>query len=318
VAEMTAIDPRKAFEEALLQLGKENDKIVAVSCDSASGGGMGAFFKAYPERSVETGISEQNAIGICAALAKQGFIPVNVVITPFITMRAYEQVRDDIGYMNTNVKLVGSGGGLAYSTLGSTHEAIEDIALMRTIPNMTIFCPGDAYEVRQALKLAVELNGPVYIRMPRQARPYASDPEKRALTAGKAEILRDGKDVALFTCGPMVEEAQTAAEILAGMGIDTAIINLMTVKPLDEETIMQYIRKAKMLVTVEEHSVVNGLGSAIAQQKAPVKDAPPLYIMGIKEGSKTTGPYKEVLESYGLTGKRIAEQICKYFKEAHI
>ncbi len=310
---MTAKDPRKAFDEAFLQIGKENDKVVAVSCDSSSGGGMSQFFKAFPERSVETGISEQNAVGICAALAKQGFIPVIVVITPFITMRAYEQVRDDIGYMNMNVKLVGSGGGLAYSTLGSTHEAIEDIALMRTIPNMTILAPGDAYEVEQAIRMAVAHKGPVYIRMPRQARPFAAESEKRSLKIGQAEVLKDGKDVAIFTYGPSVEESQKAAAILAGEGIDAAVVNFMTVKPLDEETIKKYMDKAKMLVTVEEHSVVNGFGSAVAQLKAPIKNAPPLYIMGIPEGSKNTGPYAEIVDYYQLSGEKIASNIKKLF-----
>lgn len=308
-------DPRKAFEEALLQIGKENDKVVAVSCDSASGGGLSSFFKAFPQRSVETGISEQNAVGIGAGLAKQGYVPVIVAITPFITMRAYEQVRDDIGYMNMNVKLVGSGGGLAYSTLGSTHEALEDVALMRTIPNMTILSPGDSYEVEQALKMAIQIKGPVYIRMPRQARPFAADPEKRHMVAGQAEILKDGRDVAILTYGPMVEEVQKAAEFLGKDGIDVAVINFMTIKPLDGNTIDQYIKKVKMLVTVEEHSVVNGFGSAVAQFKAPIKNAPPLYILGVNEGSKNTGPYSEVLESYGLTGKRIAASIYNSFRE---
>lgn len=312
---MTAKDPRKAFDETFLQIGQENDKVVAVSCDSSSGGGMSAFFKAFPQRSVETGISEQNAVGICAALAKEGFIPVIVVITPFITMRAYEQVRDDIGYMNMNVKLVGSGGGLAYSTLGSTHEAVEDIALMRTIPNMTILSPGDAYEVEKAIRMAVEIKGPVYIRMPRQARPFAAESEKRNIAAGKAEILKDGKDVAIFTYGPMVEESQKAAEILQKEGIDAAVVNFMTVKPLDEATVKKYMDKVKIMVTVEEHSVVNGFGTAVAQFKAPVRNAPPLYIMGVKEGSKTTGPYDEVLDSYGLSGEKIASNIKKLFKE---
>jgi transketolase len=312
---MSAKDPRKAFEETLVELGKENNKIVAVSCDSSSGGGLGTFFKTYPERSVETGISEQNAIGICAGLAKQGFIPVIVVITPFITMRAYEQVRDDIGYMKMNVKLVGSGGGLAYSTLGSTHEAIEDISLMRTIPNLTVLAPGDAFEVEQALKLAIEHEGPVYIRMPRQARPYAAESEKRKITLGKAEVLKDGKDVAILTYGPMVEESQKAAAILQQGGIDAAVLNFTTVKPLDEDIIKKYMGKVKMLVTVEEHSVVNGFGSAVAQFKAPLKNASPVYIMGIPEGSKMTGPYPEVIDYYGLSGEKIAGNIKNLYRE---
>ena len=166
----TTLDPRKAFEVKLVELAKENKNIVALSCDSAAGGGLGSFFKEFPERSVEIGISEQNAVSIAAAMSKQGLIPVLVIINPFLTMRAYEQVRDDLGYMNTNVKIVGSGGGLAYSTLGSTHIAVEDVALMRTVPHLTILSPGDADEVEAMLEQAIAIDGPVYIRMPRQAR----------------------------------------------------------------------------------------------------------------------------------------------------
>jgi transketolase len=304
---MGMADPRKVFGETLLQLGRENDKIVAVSCDSASGGGMGDFFKAFPDRSLETGISEQNAVGICAALAKQGFIPVITVITPFLTMRAYEQVRDDVGYMKSNVKLVGSGGGLAYSTLGSTHQAVEDVALMRTIPNMTVLCPCDGYDVKEALKMAVEIDGPVYIRMPRQPREVRA--KERNIKPGKAEKLKDGKDIAIFATGPMVEEAQVAAEILKKDGIDSAVLSFMTVKPLDEETVKKYADKVKAIFTVEEHSVINGFGTAVAQCLASVKDTAPVHIMGIPEGGKETGPYKELLEYYGLTGEKIAEKI---------
>lgn len=304
---MSLMDPRKAFDAALLELGRENKDVVGVSCDSALGGGMGSFFKAFPQRTVETGISEQNAIGICAALAKQGMIPIIVVITPFITMRAYEQVRDDIGYMNMNVKLVGSGGGLAYSTLGSTHQAIEDIALMRTIPNMTILSPCDAYDVREALRLAVSIKGPVYIRMPRQARQVIA--AERHVELGKAELLKDGRDIAIFATGPMVEEAQIASEILKGVGIDAAVLGFMTVRPLDELAIRTYASKVRAIVTVEEHSVIGGFGSAVAQLLAPASDAPPVHIMGIGEGAKNTGPYKELLDHYGLTGERIAENI---------
>lgn len=303
---MGLADPRSVFGETLLELGRENDRIVAVSCDSASGGGMGAFFKAFPERAVECGISEQNAVSVCAALARQGMIPVITVITPFLTMRAYEQVRDDVGYMKMNVKLVGSGGGLAYSTLGSTHQAVEDVALMRTIPNMTILCPCDAYDVKQALKAAVETEGPVYIRMPRQPREVLA--QQRRFSVGKAEVLKDGRDVAIFATGPMVEEAQIAAEILKQGGVDAAVLGFATVKPLDDDAVKRYAEKVKAIVTVEEHSVVNGFGSAVAQCLAAEAQIP-VHIMGIPEGAKETGPYKELLDYYGLTGERIAEYI---------
>lgn len=306
---MSAADPRKVFGETLLKLGRENKRIVAVSCDSASGGGLGDFFKEFPERSIEAGISEQNAVGICAALARQGMIPIIAVITPFITMRAYEQVRDDVGYMKTNVKLVGSGGGLAYSTLGSTHQAVEDVALMRTVPNMTILCPCDAYDVKEALKEAMKIEGPVYIRMPRQPREVLAS--ERHIVPGKAEVLKDGKDIAIFATGPMVEEAQVAAEILKKDGIDAAVLGFLTVKPLDEDAVMRYAGKVKAIFTIEEHSVTNGFGSAVAQCLAPEKGSPPVHIMGIPEGGKQTGPYKELLEYYGLTGEKIAENIMK-------
>ncbi len=310
---MAAMDPRGAFNDALLELGEKNGKIVGVSCDSALGGGMSKFFNAFPNRTVETGISEQNAISICAALARQGMIPVIVVITPFITMRAYEQVRDDIGYMNMHVILVGSGGGLAYSTLGSTHQAVEDIALMRTIPNMTVFSPCDALEVKRSLEMAAEINGPVYIRMPRQKREVAV--ESRSIQSGVAEMLRDGQDVAIIAAGPMVEEALIAAEALKNKGIDTAVLNYMTIKPLDEETLKRYAKKVRAFATVEEHSVIGGLGSAVASALAPVKNAPPVKIIGIRDGAKNTGPYQELLCDYGLTGEKIAENIQNFVKE---
>lgn len=310
---MGQIDPRKAFSDTLTQLGREYKNLIGVSCDSASGGGLSGFLKEFPDRVVEAGISEQNAVTMSAALAKQGFIPVVVAIAPFLTMRAYEQIRDDVGYMNTNVKIVGSGGGLAYSTLGSTHQAIEDVALMRTIPNMTILTPCDGYDVKQALKFAVEINGPVYIRMPRQPREIISD--ERRVILGKAEELKKGGDLAIFAAGPVVEEAQIAAEILKKDGYDAAVLGFMTVAPLDRETITSYARRVPLIVTVEEHSIVNGFGTAVAQVLAGVRNAPPISILGIPEGAKNTGPYKELLNFYDLTGEKIAERIEKTIGE---
>lgn len=307
----TVKDPRKVFEQAFLIIGEENEKVLAISCDSASGGGMAKFIKKFPNRYVEMGIEEQNSIGVCAGLAMQGYIPVIVAITPFITMRSYEQVRDDIGYANMNVKIIGSGGGLAYSTLGSTHEAIEDIAVMRTIPNMTILVPGDAYEIEVALREAVNHVGPVYIRMPRQGREDIVDSNMRNIKIGKAEILETGDDVAILACGTMVKEAQIAAYILREKGINATVADFLTIKPIDAETIVNLYKKCKMVVTVEEHSVVNGFGSAVADVVAPIKSVTPLYIMGVKEGSKNTGPYKEILDYYSLTGPKIADNIIK-------
>jgi len=311
---MEKFDPRKAFEKAMVELGRENDKIVAVSCDSASGGGLGSFFKEFPERSVEVGISEQTGVDIAAGMARMGLIPVIVVITPFLAMRAFEQVRNDVGYMHTNVKLVGSGGGLAYSTLGSSHAIAEDMAVMRTIPNLTILCPGDADEVAFALRQAVAIDGPVYIRMPRQARPLAAPTEERKLSLGKAEILKDGADAAIFTYGPSVEESQKAAALLKARGVDAAVVNCTTLLPLDEEAVLAYAKRARLLVTVEEHCVFGGLGTAVSEILAREGGCPPIRTYGIPVGAKATGPYEELLDYYGISGEKIAERIAADLK----
>jgi transketolase len=307
-------DPRKAFEQKLVDLGKQNTKILAVSCDSASGGALGAFFRTFPDRSIEVGISEQNGVSICAALAKQDFIPVLVIINPFLTMRAYEQVRDDIGYMNTNVKIVGSGGGLAYSTLGSSHMAIEDIALMRTIPNLTIFAPGDADEVAFYLEEAIKINGPVYIRMPRQSRPFPKPAEDRRMRTGHAEVMVSGEDVSIFTYGPSVDEAMKASKILRDNGISASVVNFTTIKPLDKNTIIEYAKKSKRVITLEEHIFTGGLGSAVAEVMAENVIGVPVNAFCVPEGSTNTGPYHELLKYYGLSGDKVAERIINLLK----
>lgn len=304
-------DPRQAFEEKLVELGRKNDAIYAVSCDSASGGGLGEFFRQFPHHSVEVGISEQCGVSICAAMAKQGLIPVLVIINPFLTMRAYEQIRDDLGYADTNVKIVGSGGGLAYSTLGSTHIAVEDIALMRTIPHLTILAPGDADEVEFALEQALMIDGPVYIRMPRQKRKAPKPVWERRLSIGKAEVLKEGDDAVIFTYGPSVEEAVKAAELLQKEGVDCSVLNLTTLMPLDESAVLQYARRAKAVYTLEEHSPVGGLGDAVAAVMAEHKVAKPFVRMAVPKGAKQTGPYEELVEYYGLDGRSVAERILE-------
>jgi len=309
----TLKDPRKVFSKALMDIGKENSRVLIVSCDSASGSGMSEFLESYPERYIEAGISEQNAIGVSAGLAERGFIPVVSAIAPFISMRCYEQVRNDVGYSNMNVKIIGSSSGLSHSTLGSTHQANEDICLMRSIPNMTVINPGDGYEVEMALKKAVEHIGPVYIRMPRHAFEDIVEPEERCFRIGEAEEIKYGKDITLIATGTMVKEAQKASLILRSRGIDAGIINIHTIKPIDTEIIKNAYKKSKMLVTIEEHSVIGGLGSAVAEVIAPFKAAVPLHIMGISDGATNVGPYRELLESYSLTGERLAEKIDQLY-----
>ena len=302
-------DPRNAFADKLVELGKENPHIFALSCDSASGGGLAPFFKAFPDRSIEIGISEQNAIGIAAGLSRMGMIPVLVIINPFLTMRAFEQIRDDIGYLGSNVKIVGSGGGLAYSTLGATHIAVEDIALMRTVPNLTILAPGDADEVAFCLEEAAAVRGPVYIRMPRQARREPKPAGERALALGKGEVFPGGNDACIFTFGPSLEQALTAQSILKEQGIGVRVVNLTTVKPLDCECVTQNAREVRAVFTLEEHIATGGLCDAVARTLLLAGVNKPFTPLCVIEGCKQTGPYEELLDYYGLSGGKVAGTI---------
>lgn len=302
-------DPRNAFAEKLVALGKHNQKIYALSCDSASGGGLSPFFAAYPERSVEIGISEQNAVSIAAAMSRENLIPVLVIINPFLTMRAFEQIRDDLGYVHSNVKVVGSGGGLAYSTLGATHIAVEDISLMRTIPNLTILAPGDADEVEFALEQAIAIDGPVYIRMPRQKRNEPCPVSERSLVLGRGEVFGSGNRACIFTYGPSLEQAIGAQKLLSNSGISIRVVNLTTVKPLDEACVLEHAAAVDYVFTLEEQIATGGLTDAVARTMLVGGVSKPFCAFTVTEGCKQTGPYEALLDFYGLSAEKVAEKI---------
>ncbi len=304
-------DPRKTFADTLLEIGGTNEKVLSVSCDSASGSGMTPFNNKYPERYIEVGISEQTGVDIAAGLAVNGFIPVISAIAPFISMRAYEQVRNDVGYCRTNVKLIGSSSGLSHSPAGTTHQANEDIALMRTVPNMVVVNPGDCYEVEMSLKKAVEYEGPVYIRMPRHALEDILPREERDFELGKAELIYTGS-ILVIASGTVVNDAKRAVEKMRENGLECGLVNVPTIHPLDEKIIVEQIKAARMVVTVEEHSTIGGLGDAIASlMTSNLEKSPKLKKLGIEPGAKNTGPYRELLEAYGLTDNKIKESVEK-------
>ncbi|MGB7594221.1 MAG: transketolase C-terminal domain-containing protein [Erysipelotrichaceae bacterium] len=308
-------DPRKIFEAAFDKIGAENPLVLAISCDSAKGAGMATFIKHYPDRYVEVGISEQTAIGICAGLAETGFKPVLAAITPFLTMRAYEAIRNDIGYTHRNVTLIGSGGGLAYSTLGSSHEAIEDISLMRTIPNMVILAPGDGNEIEQSLRMAVEHDGPVYLRMPRhELRDIPHVPNEK-YGIGKSRTLRKGKDVLILTYGTMINEVLDATDILLTQGIFASVESFLTVRPIDAKALIRRVRDYEHIVTIEEHSKTAGFGGYIAELLADKEFKGRQHILGVEEGSKKVGPYREILKAHGLDSEKIADSITAILKK---
>lgn len=306
---MSKSDPRKAFATTFEQLGAENGRVLSVSCDSASGSGMTPFNNKFPDRYIEVGISEQTGIDVAVGLAVNGFVPVISAIAPFISMRAYEQVRNDVGYSQTNVKVVGSSSGLSHSPAGSSHQANEDIALMRTVPNMVILNPGDSYEVEMSLRKAVEHVGPVYIRMPRHAVEDVLPREKRSFEIGKGEEIYSGKNLVVAS-GTTAGEAKRAVETLRNEGFDIALLNLPTVFPLDEKKLLEMAKNARHVFTVEEHSTVGGLGDAVASCLVENMDAAPrLSKLGIPPGAINTGPYRELLEFYGISDNRIAETV---------
>lgn len=305
-------DPRKAFEQKLLSLGEQNKKIVTVSTDSAKGAGMSSFVKAFPDRHFEIGISEQAAVSICAGLAEIGLIPVISAITPFLTMRAYEQMRNDVGYANMNVKVFGSGAGLAYSTLGSSHAVTEDIAVMRSIPNMIILNPGDSNEVEASLELAIKYKGPVYIRMFRQVQGEIL-PKQEEYVIGRSNTLREGKDAIILATGVMINPSLKAVEILKKKGLSVAVESYLTVHPVDETQLLNITKYYPVIFAIEEHSKVGGFGSLVCDILIKERRNQIVEVIGIEKNNKV-GPYDELQQAHGLSPEKIAERVERILK----
>jgi transketolase len=300
-------DPRKIVSDALVELGAKNSNILYVSCDSSQGAGGGEFNKRYPERHFEFGIAEQNAMGEAAGFALCGKIPFIAAYVPFITLRCAEQVRDDVCKPKLNVKIMGNNCGFSVSALGPTHTVLEDISIIRSLPNITIISPCDGPEYFQSVFAAAGHDGPVYIRMHRMKtrRVHAGDFK---FTIGKGEIMLEGGDVTIAACSTMLQKTLDAAQILAGKGIKAEVLNISTIKPIDRELILKSSAKTKKVVTVEEHSVVNGFGSAVADvliRDNPVK----MKMLGTEDVFATVGGYEEMLDYYGLSAVKIAASV---------
>lgn len=307
-------NPRAVFGETLTELGKSNEKIVAVSCDSGNGG-TGVFKKSFPERYIECGIMEQSAVSLSAGLAHSGLVPFIAVICPFLTMRAYEQIRDDIGFAKSNVKLYGTGAGLGYDTLGQSHETMEDIAVMRTIANLAIYCPADAAEVAACTEAAAQTDGPVYMRMP--IIP-AEDIDKGgvAFTPDVPMVLKEGKDALLYVTGTMVRQAVKAAQLLAEEGISLKVVECCKIKPLEDAQIAAYAEGFKRVYTLEEHGRVGGFGEAVAAAIASEGVGAKVSILAVPQTNKlATGHYDAVLDYYGISAAKVAERIKKEIGE---
>lgn len=299
---------REAYGEALRELGSSNDKIVVLDADLAHATMTCMFKEAFPERFFNFGIAEGNMVCASAGFAHAGLIPFVSTFALFGAGRAYEQIRNSVSYVNANVKFAFSHSGLCVGEDGGSHQSIEDIALMRVLPGMTIFVPCDPVETRKAVMEAARIEGPVYIRV---ARPVCEEitAAETPFIPGKANVMVDGRDVCIIAAGLMVPKALEAAECLKKEGIDAAVVNMHTIKPIDEECILKMAERCRGIVTAEEHSIIGGLGSAVSEVLAGCADVR-FERVGIMDRFGKSGKPEELFEEYGLTAENIVRK-CK-------
>lgn len=313
MAEVKKIATRDSFGNALVELGKEHENLVVLDADLAGATKTATFKKAFPERHIDCGIAEANMIGIAAGLATTGKVPFASSFAMFAAGRAFEQIRNSVAYPQLNVKIGATHAGISVGEDGATHQCNEDIALMRTIPGMVVINPADDVEARAAVKAAYEHQGPVYLRFGRLAIPVINDEENYKFELGKGIVLREGKDVTIVATGLCVGESLQAAEILAKEGIDAEVINIHTIKPLDEDLICASAKKTGKVVTVEEHSVIGGLGSAVCDALSAKQPTKTLKI-GVNDVFGESGPAVELIKKYGLDGESIARKVSSFVK----
>ena len=305
MADVKKVATRDAYGKALAALGAEHDNLVVLDADLANATKTQTFQKAFPERHFDCGIAEANMICVAAGMSTTGLVPFASSFAMFASGRAFEQVRNSIGYPHLNVKIGATHGGISVGEDGASHQCCEDFALMRSIPGMTVICPADGVEAEAAVKAAYEMDGPVYLRFGRLAIPVFHE-EGFNFQIGKGEVLRDGTDVAIIANGLLVYEAIQAGEALAEMGINAMIINMATVKPLDEELVLEAARKCGKVITCEEHSVIGGLGEAVCSllsEKLPT----PVRRIGVNDEFGHSGPAAALLKQFGLSAEHIVE-----------
>ena len=313
MSEVKKIATRESYGNALVELGAEHDNLIVLDADLAAATKTGVFKKAYPDRHIDCGIAECNMMGIAAGLSTTGIVPFASTFAMFAAGRAFEQVRNSIGYPHLNVKIGATHAGISVGEDGATHQCNEDIALMRTIPGMVILNPADDVEAKACVKAAYEYNGPVYLRFGRLAVPVINDRPDYKFELGKGVVLREGKDLTIIATGLPVSNCLEAAEKLAADGIDAKVINIHTIKPLDEELVVAAAKETGKVVTVEEHSVIGGLGSAVCDvvaEKAPAK----VMKIGVNDTFGESGPAVELIKKYGLDADSIYAKVKEFVK----
>ena len=313
MSEVKKIATRESYGNALAELGAEYENLVVLDADLAAATKTGIFKKAFPDRHIDCGIAECNMMGIAAGLATTGKIPFASSFAMFAAGRAFEQVRNSIGYPKLNVKIGATHAGISVGEDGATHQCNEDIALMRTIPGMVVINPADDVEAKAAVRAAIEHEGPVYLRFGRLAVPVINDTPDYKFELGKGVVLREGKDVTIIATGLPVSECLAAADKLAADGVDAKVINIHTIKPLDEDLVVKAAKETGKVVTVEEHSVIGGLGSAVCDvlsEKCPTQ----VMKIGINDTFGESGPAVELIKKYGLDADSIFEKVKAFAK----
>lgn len=309
---MSKIATRDAYGKTLLKLGETNDNVVVLDADLSKSTKTNDFSKAFPNRFFNMGIAEQNLIGAACGFATAGKIPFASTFAMFATGRAFEVIRNSVCYPKLNVKICATHAGITVGEDGASHESIEDISIMRSIPNMTVVVPADGIETEKVILEAAKYNGPMYVRLGRSAVPTLFGEEYK-FEIGKGTVLRDGNDATIIACGMMVNEAVIAHEELKAEGINVRVINMSTIKPIDRELIVKAAKETKAIVTAEEHSIIGGLGSAVSEV---VSEECPVIVkkVGVKDVFGESGTPAELLEKHGLTAKHIAESVREALK----
>ena len=304
------IATREAYGKALVELGAENKKVVVFDADLSKSTKTAGFKKAYPERFMDMGIAEANMMAVAAGISTCDKIPFVSTFAMFATGRAFEQIRNSICYPNLNVKICATHAGLTVGEDGASHQSVEDISLMRSIPNMTVICPSDAVETEAAVRAVAEVKGPCYVRLGRSKVSVINNNEDYKFEIGKAIKMREGKDAVIIATGIMVEAALEAYNTLAEEGIKVSVLNIHTIKPIDKEEIVETARKTGVVITAEEHSIIGGLGSAVCEVLSENLPTPVIRI-GIKDTFGESGKPNELLKAYGLTGDDIVKAVKK-------
>lgn len=312
---LSRLGQRAVFGIEMLKYAEDKENLMVLTADVSIPAGLDRYRKLYPDKYLDVGIAEQNMIGIAAGLSSEGFEVFTTTYAPFHTLRCLEQIRMDIGEMKNKVCMVGLSSGIILGMIGNMHCSMEDIALIRAIPNITIVSPADSFELTKVLRASFDYPQSIYIRLTAGAPSPIVYQEEYEFQIGKSNVLRNGNDIAIIGTGSILSQCLKAAEILENKGISSEVINMHTINPLDTEKLLEIMNTKKLIVTVEEHSVVGGLGSSIAEEISLIKNKPPHLIIGLPHNYEESGIYEEMIKYYQLDGDSISERILTFFEE---